>query len=428
MAENHLRSALQRRQFFVSAELVLNRDHTAPELEALVEAAAAEPRGLRIISITDLPGGNPALPPEALVAGVLERGLTPLAHLSGKDGNRSFVEARLHALARAGAENVLALTGDAQRSGFLGRGQPGYDLDSVLILHLIESLRSGLEYRLGKRTARTSAFDFLAGAVVNPYKVREPDLMMQLHKLELKLAVGARFVVTQLGYDLRKLYELEQYLDREGLGEVPLVANVYVPTATVARMMQAGEIAGCVVPDALVARLEKETKAERLERGALMLAACRDLGFSGAHLGGFGLAHRDMLGIVDRAEEIGAAWRARADELSFPWPGGKYLFPEGTDGLSDGSGPYQIPAEHPSPTWGARLGRADCGDCLQDHLGFVGCTMRWCYKTLRNGPCGGSRPDGSCEVDAGRPCIWNRVYLGALAAGGTRADEEVSRC
>jgi methylenetetrahydrofolate reductase (NADPH) len=236
-------------------------------------------------------------------------------------------------------------------------------------------------------------------------------------------------------------------------------------------MMQAGEIAGCVVSDTLVHRLDRETKSERLERGALMVAACRDLGFAGAHIGGFGLTHRDMLEILDRAAGIGAGWRGRIDELSFGSPGGQYLFPAGTDGLSNGSGPYQVRSEHPRPRWTIRLGRAvhrrlvrpgsagasflaarlsgarrggsrdrrrgfwhaalglstgyrklalgcvDCGDCLQDHLGFVGCTMRWCYKTLRNGPCGGSRPDGSCEVEPGRPCIWNNVYLGLLAAG-----------
>ena len=43
--------------------------------------------------------------------------------------------------------------------------------------------------------------------------------------------------------------------------------------------------------------------------------------------------------------------------------------------------------------------------------------MRWCYKNLRNGPCGGSRVDGSCEADAALPCIWNLVYLSTLSAG-----------
>ena len=204
-----------------------------------------------------------------------------------------------------GAENVLALTGDAQKDGFSGKAKPVHDLDSVLILRLIDAMRGGIRYSLGPRTVQSTPFDFFAGAVVNPYKVREPDLMMQLYKLELKIAAGAQFIITQLGFNLRKLYELRQYMIREGLGHVPVLANVYVPTATIARMMQSGELAGCVVTDEFIRRLETEKKPQRLERAALMVAAVKDLGFAGAHIGGFGLSHRDFMTILDRAAEIG---------------------------------------------------------------------------------------------------------------------------
>jgi 5,10-methylenetetrahydrofolate reductase len=108
--KNHLRSALQAGEFFCSAELVLERDHSVPEAETYVRDAAREAGGVKVISLTDLPGGNPALPPEAFASFVMEHALTPLAHLTGKDGNRSFIEGRLHALARIGVEN-LAIAG-----------------------------------------------------------------------------------------------------------------------------------------------------------------------------------------------------------------------------------------------------------------------------------------------------------------------------
>jgi methylenetetrahydrofolate reductase (NADPH) len=460
MPENVLRSMLGRGEFLCSAELVLGRDHAVAEAEAFIREAAAEPNGVRVVSLTDLPGGNPALPPEAFALHIRELGLTPLAHLSGKDGNRSLLEGRLHALARMEVENVLALTGDAQKDGFLGKGKPVHDLDSVLLLQLIEAMRAGLRYSLGSRTVESTRFDFFAGAAVNPFKVREPDLMMQLYKMELKVAAGARFLITQLGFNIRKLYELRQYMQREGLGHVPVLADVYVPTATIARMMQSGELAGCVIPDALVKRLETEKKPQRLERGALMVAAARDLGFAGAHIGGFGLTHRDFLTILDRAGAIGNAWRGRMEELLFEYPGEFYLLPPGEGGLSDGEGEYQISRTRPHPSWkqrfsklvhrhliadgspGARffgprvksavwskvletsalyrkaaLGCASCGDCIQDYLHYTGCSMRWCYKETRNGPCGGSRIDGACEARPELPCIWNLIYQGTLAVG-----------
>jgi methylenetetrahydrofolate reductase (NADPH) len=462
-----LKSALANGEFVCSAELVLGRDHALAEAETFVKDAAQEPAGIKVISVTDLPGGNPAFLPEAFSSYIAERGLTPITHVTGKDGNRSFLEARLYTLARSGNESVLALTGDAQKDGYAGRGKPVHDLDSVLTLQLIEAMRSGIQYNLGSRTVHATPFDFFAGAVVGPFKVREPDQMMQLYKLELKIAAGARFIITQLGFNLRKLYELKQYMSREGLGHIPVLANVYVPTATIARMMQAGELAGCVVPDALIRRLETEKKPQRLERAALMVAAARDLGFAGAHIGGFGLNHRDFLTILERAAAIGKDWWGRLDELVFEHPGQFYLLPAGSDGLSDGNGQYRISAERPRPAWGQRfsalahrhliaedspgarffrprlkpseaawregawckllapsslyrkalLGCVSCGDCIQEHLDYVGCSMRWCYKELRNGPCGGSRIDGTCEARPELPCLWNRVYLGARALG-----------
>lgn len=467
---NFLKSALDRGEFVCTAELVLGRDHNMAEAEDFVKEASEQPDGIKVISLTDLPGGNPALPPEAFVSYILEHNLTPIAHLTGKDGNRSFLEARLHALARSGVANILALTGDAQKEGFTGKSKPVYDLDSVLILWLLGALREGLEYALGPRTARTTPFDFFAGAVVNPFKVREPDLLMQLFKMQLKVAAGARYFITQLGYNLRKLYELKQYMVREGIGHVPVLANVYVPTAKIARMMQAGEVAGCVITDELIKRLEGEKKPQRLERAALMVAAAKDLGFAGAHIGGFGLAHRDFMAIMERASAIGKSWSGRMDELVFGYPNEFYLLPRREDGLSDGIASYQVTRMKPRPllvqrlsemvhrvlirdgSIGARLlgprftgkpagdaswrhgfwyrllepatlyrqatlGCVSCGDCIQDHLNYAGCSMRWCYKELRNGPCGGSRIDGSCEARPELPCIWNLIYLATLAVG-----------
>ncbi|MBT3189647.1 MAG: hypothetical protein HN736_02510 [Anaerolineae bacterium] len=55
------------------------------------------------------------------------------------------------------------------------------------------------------------------------------------------------------------------------------------------------------------------------------------------------------------------------------------------------------------PLFGCRM----CGNCLLQETAFI-CPME-CPKGERNGPCGGSTPDG-CYVDETRPCIWYEIY------------------
>src|SRR5712692_736584 len=45
-----------------------------------------------------------------------------------------------------------------------------------------------------------------------------------------------------------------------------------------------------------------------------------------------------------------------------------------------------------------------CGQCILHSTGLT-CPMR-CPKNLRNGPCGGVRANGNCEVYPDKPCVW----------------------
>ena len=52
-----------------------------------------------------------------------------------------------------------------------------------------------------------------------------------------------------------------------------------------------------------------------------------------------------------------------------------------------------------------------CGECLLGSTG-MSCPMN-CPKNLRNGPCGGVRPDGRCEVKPEMRCVWVAAWEGA---------------
>mgnify|MGYP005657012151 CR=1 FL=1 len=56
----------------------------------------------------------------------------------------------------------------------------------------------------------------------------------------------------------------------------------------------------------------------------------------------------------------------------------------------------------------------DCRMCGRCHLSVTGmtCVMN-CPKAIRNGPCGGVRANGHCEVKPAMPCVWVEAWKGA---------------
>ncbi|WP_265518029.1 methylenetetrahydrofolate reductase C-terminal domain-containing protein [Nitratireductor luteus] len=58
-----------------------------------------------------------------------------------------------------------------------------------------------------------------------------------------------------------------------------------------------------------------------------------------------------------------------------------------------------------------------CGQCILSSTG-MSCPMN-CPKQLRNGPCGGVRANGNCEVEPDMPCVWVKAWEGAQRMRGT---------
>jgi hypothetical protein len=57
-----------------------------------------------------------------------------------------------------------------------------------------------------------------------------------------------------------------------------------------------------------------------------------------------------------------------------------------------------------------------CGQCVLSSTG-MSCPMN-CPKTLRNGPCGGVRANGNCEIKPDMRCVWVEAYRGAQRIPG----------
>lgn len=472
---NAFREAIQNTPFTVSIEIVPGRGCGGPAVDAPAEFArliAETGTPIRAISVTDNPGGNPAISPDSMALEIRRNGVEPIVNFACRDYNRNALESRAMALARNGVRTVLAVTGDYPESGYRGVARPVFDLDSVQSISYLKAMNAGLEIPGRKKgtVQRLPPTDFFVGAAVSPFKFREDELVGQFLKLERKVAAGADFIIPQLGYDMRKFLEVKRYLDARGL-KTPLFGNVYVLGAGTGRLMNRGAVPGCVVSDDLLQVLEREAagpdkgRAASLERAARMLAIFKGMGFRGAHLAGFALKFEEIRQILRRADELEPQWESFVPEVSFRRPGEFYLFPEpesyrpaaqpdpdpvpalrgGCEGPKSrllrvvhnaafvpGTPVYRILQRYYRAIEGKkaisavshaleRAGKAllvgcrDCGDCALSAMANC-CPMSQCPKNLRNGPCGGTRR-GQCEVYEDRPCVWTVVYRRLKAVG-----------
>jgi len=464
-----LREALADGSFAITCEFVPGRGYDGPAIEAAAQFAkgiAAAGVTVHAVSLTDNPGGGPAISPDILAGEVVQAGGEPLVHFTCRDRNRNAMESRASALAHAGVRDLLVLSGDCPAPGaFGGQASPVFDLDSVQAVALLKEMNRGLEVpgRKPGTTQRLKPTDFLIAAAVSPFKFSEEELLCQYLKMERKIAAGADLIISQLGYDMRKFLEIRRYLASRGL-KTPVLGNVYVLSAGAAKAMNANTVPGCVVTDALVATLEQEAKdpdkgkGKRLERAARMVAMFKGMGFAGVHIGGFALKTEDFATVIRRGLELAPRWEEFIPELCFGRPGEYYAFPPPTEyrittpdedpirrvgpgsktlayslmlqahghaferdsfGHKALAGYYRFLERHPLLAAGSHLGEfgakhvmfecRDCGDCALLDLAYR-CPMSRCAKQLRNGPCGGS-VDGMCEgFPKEKSCAWTEIY------------------
>jgi len=453
-------SLLDKNSLSVTWEVVPGRGAREKAQETALAAAEQAAKGGKVhaITITDMPGGNPAILADYLGAEILKMGIEPLVHFTCKDKNRNQMEGQLYGMDRAGIRNLLVMTGDYPVSGFQGRPKPVFDLDPTHALELIANMNKGLEIPGMKASTFNQKSDFFSGCAVSPFKGTEAELMVQYYKLKKKIEAGADFVVTQLGYDVRKFHEVLQFMKVNKL-DVPVVGNIYILPFGAARLMNSNALPGCVVTDKLLAELDKEKGAEdkgvgaRLLRAAKMYAIMKGMGFDGVHIGGHGIKYEQVEYILEKGDELSKNWMDLVPEFDYPQKNGFYYFEKdektglNTTTLTNRTGrPLDAPVgvgysmmrmmhaaafEPKAPFFGMMQSIyknhnpkkhglehitkvitndcKDCGDCMLLDLGYL-CPMSQCPKNQRNGACGGSY-EGWCEVYPNeKKCVWVRAY------------------
>ncbi|MGH8727921.1 MAG: methylenetetrahydrofolate reductase C-terminal domain-containing protein, partial [Burkholderiales bacterium] len=275
---NAIREALSSERFFWTVEFIPSVDKILRDelhkLGGIAEVLADDPL-LAGFAVTDRVVSERDPDPIAAASHLLQySSKQPLVHFSGKGRESDELDGFVERMQEDGLENALFLTGDRLKREL--PGQRARYLESVPAIERAKQLNPRL----------------CAAAAVNPFKYREEDAMAQYLKLGKKVGAGADFVITQIGFDMRKYEEALAWVEMRNY-RVPLVANVMPMPPARARYIRHHQLAGVTVTDSVMALLEEEERvfadkgASRvMRRLALQIVGLKLFGYSGIQITG----------------------------------------------------------------------------------------------------------------------------------------------
>ena len=426
--------------------------------------ASALPAGFDFAAVTlpQNPGGTANIEPTYVLDRLLAEGLLGdldcIPHISCKDQNLNSIVSSLVSFRNASIESLLILTGDKPIDA-----KGVFDVDSIGTLQLVRDINNE-SYIKAKPQDLDKAHQFFPGAAVSPFKYTEASQMQQYYKMEKKIACGAKFLITQVGWDWKKSRELFRYLEANKIN-IPVIGNVFVlSTKTAApRLMHDVKLTGCFVSDELLAKLYSETLPQHIERAAQQVAMYKSLGAAGVDIGG--IADFDTFAsVLKRAAEIGNNWEQFKDNLCWPPTRGERSRIQNAFYLYNEPGRQEILSK-PRKTFkhsffnffhrailnpdyagfrafrrvmaalGTEKGKGvvyklfnasegafkylvfdceGCGDCYLPE-NFSLCTIGGCEKGMDNAPCGDATADGKCGNNLERVCIGELIYNAAAS-------------
>ena len=464
MGQTKFSDSLKNGSFIVVAELTGGPGFNYGPVEKFLKtyhnkAGSAIPAGFDFVGITSPqnPGGIANISPANMLGHLrssdLLGGLDFIPHITCKDENGDAMVSSLMGFKKASVNSILTLTGDKPATA-----KGVFELDSIGLLRLVRYLNNN-EYIKTKPEALNNTFQFFPGAAVSPFKYTEGSLMQQYYKMVKKIAVGAKFFITQVGWDWKKSLELFRYLKENNI-DIPVIGNVYLlSTLTAApKLMHDIELPGCFVSDQLLEKVYSEKADDHIERAAQQVAMYKALGAAGVDIAGAN-DFEIFTKILNRAAQIADNWQPFKDNLCWPAANPFYLYDdEGKPvklkkyrkkfnqrffnfmhrailnpdykgfycfrklmsilGTRKGSGAaYKLFNAAEKALKYMLFDCQECGDCyLPENFGL--CTIGGCEKGLDNAPCGDATVEGYCGNDLDTVCIGELIYQAAAAQKG----------
>ncbi|CAG0970389.1 methylenetetrahydrofolate reductase (NADPH) [Anaerolineae bacterium] len=244
MDKNNFKGELDSGRFVITAEICPPR---GTDVTSFLEKARLLKGKIAAANVTDNQRAVMRLSSLACSVLLLKEGIDPVFQMTCRDRNRLALQSDLMGAWVLGVKNVLALTGDHVAFGDHREAKAVFDIDSVQLVGVIETLNGG---RNMKNTELRGKTGFYIGAVVAP----EADPFgPEWIKFEKKVASGARFFQTQAIFDMERFKGFFEKAERTGvkvLGGILLLKS-----AKMAHYLN-NNVPGVTVPQALIDELE----------------------------------------------------------------------------------------------------------------------------------------------------------------------------
>lgn len=280
-----LERSLRSGQFTITTEI-------APPLSAtdatIRRKAAMLADSVTAINFTDNASATPRMSSLSSSMACLNAGYEPIYQIQARDRNRLAIEADAIGAGALGIRNVLCLTGDHQVFGGSPMPLPGqFDMDSIQVLWMLRRMRDEGVY-LDGRPIKTPPVYFL-GSAASPFSI-EPRY--EAIRTEKKINAGAQFIETQPIFDIDRLEDWLEALDKRSLLDKVDILGGLVPmkSAKIAHYM-ADSVPGVYIPKTLLDRMDAAGEdpaaqnAAGFEIAAELLAKLKKVrGLSGVHI------------------------------------------------------------------------------------------------------------------------------------------------
>ena len=270
-------------------------------------AAFLQENGIDVINIADGPRAMARMGPSALAQLVKhDSGMASVIHYCCRDRNLLGMQMDLLGANALGLRNILAVTGDPPKMGSYPDATAVFDIDSIGLIHFIQSMNRGFDFSgrpMGDKT------NFFVGAGCNP---AHSELEREVDRFGQKIEAGAEFFFSQPVYDPELLFRFLEMTEQ--FPKVPFMVGILPLASYKNAEFLHNEVPGMEVPQDIRDRLKAaETKQEQRRIGIQVARAALAEAKGHPRLNGayiyppFG-SYKAVLRVVEVLEDRQSSW------------------------------------------------------------------------------------------------------------------------